>query len=188
MEIGKEKQRFFLKRYDKWLKGYIQLRRAVVEKGPGRPNKPFTLSSGRSKRRKTEELRETNSQELYYAASSKLFKKGGRAASKLVTDLARDPKRAKEFLKPQLNNNLTPQEALKMFVEAELSRHQYEVIRKSLNPRSILPSYKLIQNAKKETYPEGVNVTESVADVPLASLLEHTLTRLLSSLRSTLPG
>lgn len=47
---------------------------------------------------------------------------------------------------------LTPPEALSMFVEAGLSRKQYEIIR-TFNKNNYYPRYSILQTAKKTCYP-----------------------------------
>lgn len=47
----------------------------------------------------------------------------------------------------------TPQQALSMLIKANLSRHQYEVIRSYA--KCIFPTYKKIQEEKRNCYPEG---------------------------------
>lgn len=64
-------------------------------------------------------------------------------------------------------------------MEARLSRHQYNVIRKYAS--DIFPSYKAVQNEKKKCYPEGIKVTEQTAEVRLQNLLNHTVERIVDS-------
>ncbi|KAK9708261.1 hypothetical protein QE152_g27296 [Popillia japonica] len=81
---------------------------------------------------------------------------------------------------------LAPINALSMFVEAGLSRKQYEVIR-SFN-KKFYPCYSIIQNEKKKCYPkqESYQVTASCAEVNLQHLLDHTVTRLLKYLEEVI--
>ncbi|XP_050298635.1 uncharacterized protein LOC126737681 [Anthonomus grandis grandis] len=69
-----------------------------------------------------------------------------------------------------------------MFIEADLSKRQYEIIR-SYNP-SMYPCYSKIQEVKKECYPdkESITVTETLADIKLQNLMDHTISRLLTDL------
>lgn len=68
-----------------------------------------------------------------------------------------------------------------MCVEAKLSRHQYNIIRE-IDKRKF-PSYKVIQSAKKECYPQNdsIEVTNTCAEVKLQALLHHTVYRLLET-------
>lgn len=65
-----------------------------------------------------------------------------------------------------------------MFVEADLTRRQYEIIR-ATNKR-FYPHYELLLKAKEECYPpkESLRVTSTCAEGNLQSLLDHTVTRL----------
>nr|CAI5842173.1 unnamed protein product [Callosobruchus analis] len=102
-------------------------------------------------------------------------------ASKLVKEITTSsPKRASRyqtaFKQSQSfqQNQLPPEEALSMFVDAQLTRHQYNVIRRKDKLR--IPSYKLTQKAKKECYPseEHIFVTETSAEIKLQGLLDNT--------------
>ncbi|KAK4871438.1 hypothetical protein RN001_016456 [Aquatica leii] len=64
-----------------------------------------------------------------------------------------------------------------MFVEAQLTKSQYDVIRSKAKDRFL--SYKKIQEAKKECYPDkkDFKVTETGAEIDLQGLLDHTVTQ-----------
>lgn len=64
-----------------------------------------------------------------------------------------------------------------MFVEANLTRKQYEVIRSSV--KKIYPSYSLIQKEKLKCYPdkESYRVNETCAEIRLQNLLDLTVKR-----------
>ena len=66
-----------------------------------------------------------------------------------------------------------------MFVEANLSRKQYDIVRNT--KKQVYPCYSFLQKAKLDCYPEkdSYNVTESCAEIQLQPLLNHTATRLL---------
>lgn len=104
----------------------------------------------------------------------------------------KSPKRAKKYkqayLKRLQNNDtqLSPFKALSMFVEADLSRKQYEIIRNS--NKKYYPCYSLIQKEKLKCYPSksSITVTEKIAEVNLQDLLNHTVTRLLTYLKENL--
>lgn len=75
-----------------------------------------------------------------------------------------------------------PRDALSLIIEAQLSRNQYEVIRKYA--KDIFPSYKEVQAEKLNSYPKDVKITETEAEVPLQCLLDHTVIRLLHTQKS----
>lgn len=70
-----------------------------------------------------------------------------------------------------------------MLIEADLSKKQYETIR-SYSP-NIYPCYTRVQQAKEDCYPEkeAFYVTETVAEVKLQNLMNHTVSRLLAALQ-----
>lgn len=183
---------YFLQRNEEWLQGTFTLPKAVGS--AGRPSKLFQESSERTKRRKTEELRkETDLGMLTYATRSKLGESGKRDASLVLKEIISTPHRATKYKKAfshiQLKSGisqLSTTQALSMFVEASLSRKQYEIIRSS--HKKLYPCYSLLQKAKLECYPdkEGYLVTETCAEVNLQSLLDHTATRLLTYLEELL--
>ena len=115
----------------------------------------------------------------------KLRAAGKRDASKIIQEILKSPNRATKYRKAYSNSfekqreQLTPLSALAMFVEASLSRRQYEIIRWC--NKAFYPCYTLLQNAKKECYPipESYEVTSTCADLNLQNLLDHTVTRLL---------
>ncbi|CAG9783367.1 unnamed protein product [Diatraea saccharalis] len=85
----------FLENNSKWLKGTISLPKAGLS--PGRPQKVFADLSERSKRRKTEDLRSSDFDELAYATQMKLRKTGEVEASKIVKTLTKSPQKAKKY-------------------------------------------------------------------------------------------
>ncbi|XP_077286874.1 uncharacterized protein LOC143911733 isoform X2 [Arctopsyche grandis] len=109
----------FLKHNKSWLEGTFEI--PMQPHSPqGRPPKPFGGLSERSKRRKTEEVRATlNDEVIVHAAKSN-----------------------------DGIHQLTAQQALQMFVEADLTRGQYEIIR-ATNPK-LYPCYDLLLKAKRE--------------------------------------
>lgn len=129
----------FLKNNESWLEGTFEF--PVESPSPqGRPLKPFGELSERSKRRKTEEVRASvNDEVIVHAAQSVLQISGHRDASKVLKDITNSPTRASKYRRAYSKENdeilpLTPLQALRMFVEADLTRRQYEIIR-ATNPR-----------------------------------------------------
>lgn len=76
------------------------------------------------------------------------------------------------------------EEALLIYLEADLTRKQYNVIQ-SAN-KDIYPCYSFLQKAKAECYPESIKVTETCAEVPLQSLMDHSAIRLCKYLNEVL--
>lgn len=165
-----------------WLEGSCQFTQHVVSK-TGRPNLNFFESSESSKRRKTSTIRiEQNADELIYAAQMNLRAEGRTTEAQVIKKISESTTYAKDCL--DLSHvakvkKLSPQEALSLIIEAQLSRKQYDTIRNYAN--NIFPSYKLVQAEKKRCYPQNIDINESQAIVPLQSLLDHTATRLIQS-------
>lgn len=118
----------------------------------GRPRKNFEECGVRSKRYKKRLIQATYSQEeINYAASA------GNTSTYINTD-----------------------KALALFVQAKLSKYQYEILRHAFKNEGhdILPPYYKILEAKQECYPKDIVITESSANVSLQNLLDHTTTRI----------
>ncbi|KAL4702276.1 hypothetical protein ACJJTC_018590 [Scirpophaga incertulas] len=154
---------------------------------PGRPNKLFLDLSERSKRRRTEELRTSNIDELTYATQMKLREKGKVEASRIVKDLTKSPRRARKYAAAMKKSTLEEEQdkimklkhlrALFMYTEAGLTQAQYEIVRDT-NP-SFYPCYTKLQKLKKECYPTIHRVTETCAEVTVQNLMDHTAQRLI---------
>lgn len=96
----------------------------------GRPQKSFSDLSERSKRRKTEELRSSNTDELTYATQMKLRETGKVEASKIVKDLTKSPSTASKYAEAmkkktaeeeqEKSNKLANLRALFMYTKAGL--------------------------------------------------------------------
>ncbi|CAB3258767.1 unnamed protein product [Arctia plantaginis] len=116
---------------------------------------------------------------------------GKRNASKVLKDITNSPTKASQYKKAYSKDAeaippSTPFEALKMFVEADLTRRQYEIIR-ATNKRHF-PCYDLLLKAKQEYYPpkSALRVTAICAEMDLQSLIDHTVTRLSKFLEEVL--
>lgn len=184
----------FLHNNDEWLKNTFEIQRAQP-KSSGRPSKPFNELSERSKRRKTETLRITADNDmLIHAAQTNLQTSGKKDASSILKQIMNSPTRATKLKKAyktvqdDKEKKLTPLSALSVFVEADLTRRQYEIIRSA--SKKLFPSYSILQKAKSDCYPpkESYEVTETCVQVNLQDVLNHTATRLLTYLKDVLRG
>lgn len=94
-----------------------------------------------------------------------------------------DSSKARKNLFTQKNDSvrLTEDEALAYLLENSLSKSQYINFRELSISRSceLLPAYNKVREAKLKCRPFDINVTESVAEVPLQSLLDHTSYRII---------
>lgn len=138
-----------------------------------------------AKRRKTEILRsEVDSEELTFATQMILRAEGKADAANVMKDLTTSPKRATKYRKAYSSSlqvqteQITPLKALSMFVEADLSRRQYKIVRSC--HKKLYPCYSILQKAKQDCYPtrESYQVTATCAEVNLQDLLDHTVSRL----------
>lgn len=131
--VNRTERDFFVK-YDKWLSepvSFLVQRKAFpsttseTSKKGGRPSTAFLLSSDRSKRRKTEELRSSFSpEELAYATQMSLRSTGKIDASKVVKDATLStPTRASKFRKAldvSTENTLSNEKALSILTHSPL--------------------------------------------------------------------
>nr|XP_034184029.1 uncharacterized protein LOC117606105 [Osmia lignaria] len=182
------KEDLFKKQNEKWLQGTMEI--LTSQSRQSQSTKSFTDLSERSKRRRTEDLRENTSVEkLIFATQSKLRTSGLVDASVVLKEMVKSPKRATKYRKIYSSNvqkeekQLSNMQALSLFVEARLSREQYNIIR--MSDKKLFPCYSLLQKAKKDCYPvrEAYIVTENHAEVNLQDVLNHTATRLLLYLK-----
>lgn len=186
------KEETFLKYNDSWLQGTIEIPVESSQNQPGRPQKSFGESSDRSKRRKTEKMRSCYEKDLIiHAAGVELEKSGKRDASFILKDILSSPKRASKFKKAynrkkSTHSPLTPMKALQMFIDADLTKGQYEIIRKT--NMKFFPCYSILQKAKKQCYPppEACRVTSNGAEADLQSLMDITTRRLSDYLEDVL--
>ena len=163
--------------------------RFLIPSSVGRSEKPFHECGDRSKRRKTAALAHMASpEELAFAAQAKLRQEGKRDAANLLKGVVQaSPSKLKELKTTYRQTKrteevkpFTPDEALGLYIEADLSRSSYELIRKEAKARNadIYPRYAVLLEAKKCCYPYGVKVTEVGAEISLQELLNHTASRL----------
>ena len=136
-------------------------------------------------RRKTEQLRkDVEPEAIVFAAETCLTTSGKRSAATVLKDLKTSPKRAGKYKKAYRSSleptkkSLTPLEALLIFTDAGLTKFQYEIVRTS--DKKQWPCYSILVEEKKTCYPDpdSFTVTESLAEVDLQSLLNHTAERL----------
>lgn len=128
----------------------------------GRPKKEFNECSDRAKRYKVQQLEELYPKEQIQAAAKKIHTTNSKKNHKKYMDLTK---------------------ALAILMDAELSKHQYEVIRNALKDcgYNVFPPYYLLVEEKKKCYPEHVTITETSAKIELQNLLDHTAKRLIET-------
>lgn len=172
---------YLKKTNEKWLNGTFEL--PLISTRAGRPAKPFEEASERSKRRKTETILvclSDSPEKIIYAAQTELRAQGLpcpalalllRSAPNIMKEISENRDRAKEYRKSVNRDmahvkHINPEEALAMFVDANLSRSQCERIRQTTGN---LPYYSVLQLYKKQCYPsdEFINVTKTCAELIL---------------------
>lgn len=74
-------------------------------------------------------------------------------------------------------------EALALMIDANLSKSQYLKMRKSAKQRNanLYPSYNKVLLAKQNCYPDGIKITETLMEIPLQALLDHTCLRIIQA-------
>lgn len=156
----------------------------------GRPIALFLSSSDRTKRRKTEQLRsEFSPEELTYAAQMQFRSEGHLEKAEVIKNVVfSTPTRASKYKKAISDIKIqpfSPDQALSIFVEAKLTKFQYNVIRDAAKSQksNLYPNYESITLAKKRCYPSNITISEDKAEVPLQNLLDHSILRLSESLR-----
>lgn len=187
----------FLTKNEKWLQKYIVLKDRANDKTTnkkkeqsvtGRPSIDFSDSSDRSKRRKTQKLREeVSTEKITFAAKMKLRDDGKYDAAKVLQDITEgSPSKATKYRKSLETTNtdsaFTADEALSLFVELGLSKNKYQQLRNAcmLKKSKIIPSYKQLSKAKKNCYPSaGICINLDLVEVKLNSLLDHTVGRII---------
>lgn len=123
-----------------------------------------------------------NIDELTYAAIMSQRASGNNDVAKVIADVTKSPTRATKFRKAAaigsktaISKKHTPEEALSVYIEANLTCSGYEVIHQADKDQYLCYSY--VQKAKQDCYPPK-SVSETVAEVKLQDLVDHTTSRL----------
>lgn len=189
----------FLEKYSEWLDVELSVPIPTEESCQGeasgavrgRPRKLFSSSSVKTKKRKVENLSKScSSQELALATQMSLTYEGKRNVATIIQEsVSKSPRSVRKIkticqqpaTEPNCNT-YTTEEALALLVDLKLTKHQYVALQKSAKERSanIYPPYYRLLNAKSECYPsqEALIITDSLAEVKLQCLLDHTVERL----------
>lgn len=150
--------------------------------------KSFEQLSDRQKRRKTEHLRNCSDEMFNFVLNKKLRSDDdGVYIFNFIQNHPQHIKTIKEFCENLSKPNNIPgynEKMLALYATAKLTRFQYNALRENANDlgRNIYPSYKIIQNTKKECYPDNITVSESGVNVALQNLLNHTSARFIKLL------
>ena len=187
-------------RFSVWFSGvvdFVAAKKSDVADKKGRPSMSFeSTTSDRTKRLKTEDLREAYSAScLLYAASVKFREEGEEKCAKLLKQIHETPSLAGEILDhlSKKNNENDPvkmsgEEALSLVLDADLSKGQYSAVRTCSkgHKADIFPPYNFIVEEKKAVFPiEAISVSEKCAEVSLQILLDQNSNRLFQLLERT---
>lgn len=162
----------------------------AVGKSLGRPCLSFVESSGRSKRRKiADTLESVSSSEtaLLVASAKKAANLNGEKtlAKILGTVLEQMENGTLEDLLKKMHSPPSPQftssTALALLLETNISRDSYQLFRSTAMgiDSNLFPSYKRVQEEKKECQPDQIVATADRAHVPWKNLIQHTIQRTL---------
>ncbi|KAG5861016.1 hypothetical protein JTB14_009672 [Gonioctena quinquepunctata] len=89
-------------------------------------------------------------------------------------------KRRRKSSEISRQSGLSNGQAFSSITDANLSTHQYDIIRKKtieIN-KEMYPTYHEVKAAKQLCYPNEMTVTETYSEVKLQSLMHHTIERL----------
>lgn len=149
----------------------------------GRKRKAFGEGSRRTDQKIVKQITDTYSKEvLTSAAGSALYIAGDRHGSNIFKTLSNEPdfgKKIKKALQVEPAQKTAPERALAAYEAAHFSVEKYEDFR-AIFGKKLMPSYYLVRKEMNKCIPEGVKVSGSSAEVPVAALVEHTLKRIVS--------
>ena len=155
-----------------------------AKRGPGRPKVDFSdLSSPTSRRSRAAELGESHSaQELLEMAAHLLRKQGRHKDAEVVKGIALS-KEDGEFMESQ-SQNYSSDEALALILDARLSKEDYQTLRDGAVKRGskLYPAYNHVREAKERCIPKDVKYSDYSAEIPLQSIVDHTVQRLMLTL------
>lgn len=156
----------------------------------GRPHVGYSEGSARQKRKLASEVSSVQGHDtklLVHAASISAYASKANDLNFVLKEAASSPSRATKMRKVLTSNDkkplpLSPEEALLFLIENNLTKQQYINIREMSKSRNcdIYPHYQKIRECKLQCRPDGLSVTESSAQIPLQSLVNHTAKRILS--------
>ncbi|XP_025417521.1 uncharacterized protein LOC112688501 [Sipha flava] len=123
-------------------------------------------------------------------------KDGNKDCAKIIMEISNiTPTRGKKIRhawqahkRQQEATQMTTDEALGLIISASLSVHQYKLLRKQalkLN-HDIYPAYNKVLDAKNNSYPDEISITEEICEAKLQAPLNHTVKRLLVNISNEL--
>lgn len=153
--------------------------------------KAFEDLGSKQKKRRSDDHKNENPNELAYSAAVLLKEEGREDIASVIEYMLKNPEAATKFNeminKPVKKVIFTPEKALGLLLSLKLSKWQYMTLRETTireGATDIYPSYYKVQQVKKQCYPskQSVTVTDSSARITLQALLDITVKRILESL------
>lgn len=148
----------------------------------GRPKLSYDVQSGRLKRRTVNEISKLFEQNTNLAIDTAKYIAARNGDGEVVSGLT-NIKGKKSIEKETNRSMMSPDAALALLLECELTKEQYRKVRNAAisHGHDFLPSYDSVIEAKKKCRPKNVVVTETEATVPLQDLVDHTIDRIIHS-------
>lgn len=193
----RHKERFFADN-ELWLNGEVVVQLDESEEpGPstgskrGRPCKSFEESSEKTKKRKATQLfREKGLDTLQFSYVQGLRSIGAGNEAAIIELIRSASSEMQESVLQKLKQETdsvipyTPDEALAIFIDLDLSRNQYQYLLHCLDEKAckVFPTYKKLAEAKTACYPSisSIEITDILAKVKMQALLDHTVERILN--------
>lgn len=154
----------------------------------GRPRKDFPEKSERSKRRDAENLSKSHRHEtelLVRAAAVSAHRQKNTDMAVVLKETIASPTRPSKIRKITFSSDktpirFTPDEALAFLLENDLTKNQYQNIRRESKMRNadIYPLYRDVTASKVKCRPDFVEISEEKAMVSLQALLTHCAKRI----------
>lgn len=180
---------FFENKNQEWLDTPLVLIERSSSEIIGRPQKDISECCKKTQVKKLSGLTEdVPSEALLVAASCSLYKGGKRSASQVVSMLNADEEFSGKILKtmstPQrLPTKFSDEKALALFVDVGHTKYTWNLSKRAAKGQNadIYPCYDKLRCAKKKCYPSVITVTDHFAEVPLQSLVDHTIARIIEA-------
>lgn len=77
---------------------------------------------------------------------------------------------------PSAGTTVSPEEVLALMIDANLSKHQYDVIRQKGN-KCVKNMYPAVKDAKNKCYFSVIEIAENRVDISMQPLVDHTIQR-----------
>lgn len=176
----------FRKKYGTWLNKSFNLPK-VTKTDP--VAKDSTAHSIRTVRRRAEELRQTKPREHIQLACVDNIRQDDPVSAQIVKKLLTTSTVTKDKILQLLRGDIqfevpyTSNEALAFYVDLKCTRQKYELLHTQAKTRNsdLYPPYYKIAEAKNECYPKGIEISEVGVRIPLQSILNHTVKRLVET-------